>query len=293
MRYVIIRDDDTSALTPVPCLERLYRPFLDRGFPVNLATIPFVSTNTRIPDGSREGFLMRAGDGGPVHIPISANSELLEYLRGNPGFHLAQHGLSHDYLEFDTLGYQEACDRAERGTQLLMEAGFARPAAFVAPYDKISRGSYRALAERFSVISTGWFELGRVPPGWLPRYAWKKLTRASHWRVGRTRLLSHPGCLLSCYRQLDTILPAIRDCITRQNLTVLVTHWWEYFRHGQENQPFIDVLHSVARLLAAEPDLKVISFGELGRFEISEEAFSKCVSGPAPNSPHHLVSAGR
>ena len=27
MRYVIIRDDDTNALTPVECLERLYRPF--------------------------------------------------------------------------------------------------------------------------------------------------------------------------------------------------------------------------------------------------------------------------
>ena len=31
MRYVIIRDDDTNALTPVECLERLYRPLLERG----------------------------------------------------------------------------------------------------------------------------------------------------------------------------------------------------------------------------------------------------------------------
>ena len=35
MRYVILRDDDTNALTPVDCLERLYRPFLNRGLPVN------------------------------------------------------------------------------------------------------------------------------------------------------------------------------------------------------------------------------------------------------------------
>ncbi len=53
MRYVIIRDDDTNAFTPPECLEQLYRPFLDRGLPVNLATIPDVSTNAT-PPGSEQ-----------------------------------------------------------------------------------------------------------------------------------------------------------------------------------------------------------------------------------------------
>ena len=57
MRYVILRDDDTNALTPVDCLDRLYRPFLDRGLPVNLATIPDVFTRTTLPDGQLEGYL--------------------------------------------------------------------------------------------------------------------------------------------------------------------------------------------------------------------------------------------
>ena len=43
MHYVIIRDDDTNAFTPVECLERLYRPFLNAGLPINLAVIPDVS----------------------------------------------------------------------------------------------------------------------------------------------------------------------------------------------------------------------------------------------------------
>jgi hypothetical protein len=46
-------------------------------------------------------------------------------------------------------------------------------------------------------------------------------------------------------------------------LTVLVTHWWEYFYEGKPNEPFIQVLHDTARWLAEQPDLKVISFGEL------------------------------
>jgi hypothetical protein len=57
MRYVILRDDDTNALTPVDCLERLYRPFLDRGLPVNLATIPNVRADTVERTGRPEGYL--------------------------------------------------------------------------------------------------------------------------------------------------------------------------------------------------------------------------------------------
>src|SRR5438309_9582293 len=60
MRYVIIRDDDTNALTPVECLERLYRPLLHRGLPVNLATIPNVATDTTMTDGRLEGYLFPA-----------------------------------------------------------------------------------------------------------------------------------------------------------------------------------------------------------------------------------------
>src|SRR5207244_1201287 len=58
MRYVIIRDDDTNALTPFECLERLYRPFLDRSFPENLAVIPDVATSTTMPNGQLEGYLL-------------------------------------------------------------------------------------------------------------------------------------------------------------------------------------------------------------------------------------------
>jgi hypothetical protein len=215
---------------------------------------------------------MKTGQG-VSHLPIGGNRELVYYLQSNPGFHVAQHGLTHEYLEFDRLSYAEASGRLERGTRLLLEAGFTPPAAFVAPYDKISRGSYRALVERFRVISTGWFELGRLPRAWWPRYVRKKLTHTPHWRVKRTHLLSHPGCLLSCYRRLDTMLPAIRECLASQNLTVLVTHWWEYFRDDRENEPFIEVLHAVADLLASEPGVKVISFHELQALEIAERAW--------------------
>ncbi len=47
-RYVILRDDDTNALTPIECLDQLYRPFLRLGLPVNLAVANVVSVGADI-----------------------------------------------------------------------------------------------------------------------------------------------------------------------------------------------------------------------------------------------------
>src|SRR5215467_14001075 len=101
MRCVILRDDDTNALTPVDCLEQLYRPFLDRGLPVNLATIPEVSTTATMADGTPEGFLLaKNGEQQQPALPIGSNQGLVRYLLQNPGYRVVQHGCHHDYLEF-------------------------------------------------------------------------------------------------------------------------------------------------------------------------------------------------
>ncbi len=154
-------------------------------------------------------------------------------------------------------------------TEMLMEAGFPRPRTFVAPYDRLSRASFLEVAARFRVLSTGWYELRRLPCRWWPKFAVKKLRRADHWQIGQTRLLSHPGCLLSCHRPRHQILDAIRECLAARPLTVLVTHWWEYFRAGQSDEPFIEVLHETAGYLARRQDLKVISFADLTRLPVS------------------------
>ena len=263
MRYVILRDDDTNALTPVECLERLYRPFLARSLPVHLATIPAVRTNARRPDGAREGFLFAAAGDEPATLPIAANPGLTGYLRANPGFRIVQHGCHHDPFEFDSADRADVVQRLEVGARHLREGGLAVSSAFVAPHDKFSRIAYLETARRFRVISSGWFEWRRVPPRWWIAYARKKLARKLHWRVGRTRLLSHPGCLLSYLRPPDSILPTIRRAVEAQELTVLVTHWWEYFRDGQPDEAFIRVLHDTAEYLASNPSICVTTFDEL------------------------------
>ncbi|SPE59056.1 hypothetical protein SBV1_2990007 [Verrucomicrobia bacterium] len=375
MRYVIIRDDDTNALTPVDCLDRLYRPFLESGLPVNLAVIPEVATATRMNTGQLEGFL-RAGYGSqeeidealapsplpsnsgevcrsprrgadvsspqtPVppanlrglsktanadpwrrtrgllpftcpggsaaacgdetspplaaagqmldahppeqerenvrrstieptstRLPIGTNRPLVSYLLDHAGYHVVQHGCRHDYLEFDKGDGAEMARRLDRGRSLLREAGLGEPNTFVAPYDRLSSASLLEVAKRFSVLSSGWYELRRLPYSWWPSYALKKTRRADHWKVGRTLLLTHPGCLLSCHRPYDTMLDTIIAQLKRQSLTVVVTHWWEYFRDGRADETFINLLHETCDYLGRQPDLKVVAFSDLAEGKV-------------------------
>lgn len=256
--YVILRDDDTNALTPRACLERLYRPFLARGLPVNLAVIPEVRRATTDPRGRREAFVPEQP--GEPTVPLAAGRDLVSYLKDNPGYHLVQHGCHHDCFEFGVSDRAEIERRLERGAARFAEAGLARPRVFVAPHDRFSPESLRATARRFAVVSTGWFEWRRLPPEWWPRYAVKKALRQPHWRVGETVLLSHPGCLLSYQRPCADMLAKLQAAVLRQRTTVLVTHWWEYFHQGRVNEPFLRVLHELAEWLASRPDVKVVPF---------------------------------
>jgi hypothetical protein len=206
-------------------------------------------------------------------VPIGENAPLVRYLRENPLFRVVQHGCSHDSVggqrEFDHPDAGEIARRLDEGGRALESAGLGRPEVFVAPYDRLSKQSLQAAAERFRVISTGWFEWRRLPEAWLARYALKKIRRAPHWRVGRVALLSHPGCHLSHFRKPEEILPEIEASIKQRRVTVLVTHWWEYFPDGQENAGFISALHETARHLAGRPDVRVISFRDIAEENIA------------------------
>jgi hypothetical protein len=268
MRFVVLRDDDVNGTTPPDLLERLYRPFLARGLPVCLAAIPLVQTDARRPDGAPEGFLFGPAAGRPGHLPLAANAPLLDYLRREPGYHVARHGLHHAHVdgrpEFDRDDARDLARRLDEGERAAREAGLLRTAAFVAPYDRLSATALRLVAPRFPVVSTGWYELGRLPRRWLPAYALQaRLARRPHWRLPGTAFLTHPGCLLSYRRPPETVLPALRAAIERQRLTVVVTHHWEYVASGAPDEPFIAALHALADELAGRRDIRVVTFADV------------------------------
>jgi len=200
---------------------------------------------------------------------MADNRELVDYLKSEPGYHLVQHGCHHDYFEFGSSGRAELARRLDHGARCLRDAGLGPSTTFVAPYDRMSRAAYLEIASRFPVISTGWFELGRIPLQWWPRYASKKWRHRPHWQAGGTTLLSHPGCLLSFQRPYAVMLASVREAVESRALTVLVTHWWEYFRDGVPDEEFIGVLHEVAGWLASRNDVRVVSFRDVANGQVS------------------------
>jgi hypothetical protein len=263
MHYVIIRDDDTCALTPPAFLERLYRPFLSRGMPVNLAVIPEVRTGVRTPDGRLEGFITAGNAPNGRLAAMGQSPGLVDYLRSEEGYCIAQHGCHHDLFEFGDTDRAGLARRLDRGADALREAGLGPTAAFVAPYDRLSRPAFAEVASRFGAISTGWFEAARLPLRWFPAYLSKRLTGRAHWRAGRTVLLSHPGCLLSFRRPRSGMLESSRRAVEGATLTVLVQHWWEFFRGGEPDEELIGVLHGLADWLGSRPDVRVVSFADV------------------------------
>jgi hypothetical protein len=272
MRYVVLRDDDTNALTPVNTLDRLYRPFLEHGLPVNLAVIPNVRSDITYGAGIPEGFLVAKNGTPKKFVPIGENQELVDYLLANRGFHVLQHGFTHEFVEgrceFELQNIAEAQRRIETGRRLLREAGLPEPETFVAPYDRFTRASLAEVTARFRVVSASWFELRKLPYSWWPRYIAKKLRRAAHWRIGNAVLLSHPGCHLSYHHRYDTILHRIKSSLQQRRLTILVTHWWEFFRNNQPDENFIAVLHETAEFLRNTPDIKVVTFRDIAEGKV-------------------------
>ena len=267
MKAVIIRDDDTNALTSPGVLERLYRPFLDRGMPICLATIPEVRLDTRGPDGKLEGFLMGDEAGQPAARAIGEDPRLCSYLLSEPGYAIVQHGLRHEYVdgfyEFDRNDGVDVGMRLDDGSRILKAAGLHPISAFVAPQDRMSRLAMQEVMQRFRVISTGYYDLRKLPRSLWPGYLLaKKARKQAHFRSLRNTFLTHPGCILSHRRPLEGMLDSLIDQVRQRSLTVIVSHHWEYFRDGQPNEPFIEVLHGLAEYLAASAEVKVIKLDE-------------------------------
>jgi len=267
VRYVLIRDDDVNALTPPEHLERLHRPFLDRGLPVNLAVIPKVYSDLSLPGGAPAGFLVAKRGNPPKALTLATNATLVQYLRANPGYHLAMHGYHHSEREFGPDGgltprghRRDIAYRLERGMKLFHEMGLPAPVAFVPPDNALCRVSLVELARQFRVISSDQFVYADVPWNWSLGYGWRALFSAPHWRAGRTRFLTHPPSPVWGLADGASMVSAVEALVARQRLTVLPLQWWEFYPGNEPNPGAIAAYHALAEWPAQRSDVKAVTF---------------------------------
>jgi hypothetical protein len=240
---------------PTSLLDRLYRPFLDHAMPVTLATIPDVRTDARTADGEIEVFVHGPKRGEPTTAPIGDNAELVAHLRSEPGYHVAMHGCHHEMVngrfEMDRDDRADLAERLERGLARFLEAGLPRPTAFVAPQDQISRTGVEEVMRRFTTLSTGYFDVSRVPRPLLASYlVQKKAMGKAHFRAAHTSFLTHPGCILARGRSAGEMIDAITREIRARRVTVIVSHHSEYFGPDGEDAAMFEALHALPELFA-------------------------------------------
>jgi Uncharacterized protein conserved in bacteria (DUF2334) len=269
MKYVILRDDDTNGTTPVKWLEPLYRPFLERGFPVHLATIPYVRTDVRRSDGDIERYLFGERAGRLSFVPIENNADMLDYLRHEIEYVPVMHGLTHEFINGDSEFFRdEASDiasRLEQGLAHFRAANLGWPRVFVAPQDRLTRASFREVMKRFSILSTRSLSLDILPRRYWPTYLRSRaFGRNKHIHNGSSTVLTHPGCILSNTKPLDGMLDRLLRIIHAQDVTVVVSHHWEYFDHdGLMNESFVAVLHAFAEYLSKAHEVRVVRMDEM------------------------------
>lgn len=265
VRYVILLDDDVNAFTPAEFLEILYRPFFERALPVSIAIIPNISKISPFTAHGDKDFLVEKSQQEDLYyLPVGSNRTLVNYLLKNLGYEIVQHGNRHEEGEFLHYNRQKLISSIEEGRSCMIEAGFAAPKVFVPPQGKLSKVALEELLKVYELISSTAYEKEQVPYSCWVYYIYKKLMRHEHWKVGDVTLLTTVGdYYFSASYPVDGILEHLKRTIASRRLSVVNSHWWEYFKEGKPNYKLIDALHGFADFLAENPLIKVIVFRSL------------------------------
>ena len=230
----LIRDDDPNATTDPQRLERTYAPLLDAGIKVAFSVIPQVALDTRDSAGHRERFIDPTRPDEATFARMSPATPLSRWLRAHSGeVDVLAHGLSHRRLRGGTeLGALDAgeADRLLVQSRDILHAALGRaPAGFVAPWDALSRGALVAATRRFSLVSTGWVDVRRLPFTAWPAHVHERLARREALRVGDAWVVRHRGGRFDAQSAPESV-PSVLDELARgAPVAVIVLHHWMFW----------------------------------------------------------------
>ena len=247
MTLVVLRDDDANATTAPERLARAYAPLLEAGFPVALSVIPEVALDTLAPDGARERFINPDVEARAGSAPLARDSALVRWsLEHSTDIAILQHGLSHTRAragtEFGSLGFEEARARVARGRSLLVDAFGEEPEGFVAPWDRLSRGSMKAVLQAYRFVSTSWVDLPSLPVWAWPAHVRERLQKSLLLRVGGRLVLRHGGGWLMPHTSPDDVPGLVAAHTAKVPVTLIMLHHWMFW---EADEP-----HPVVRALA-------------------------------------------
>jgi len=273
VKYVLIRDDDLNYHSDFAQIEAVHGKLIERGIPVNFATIAAVNTaaRTESPDfgeGTYEPFLPRELAGTDREWPIDQNRRLVERLNDWPGVEILQHGYDHcgrpGHYEFESEDAGVIGRKLSEAREILRRAFGRRPDTFVAPQDQYSSEALRQIRAQFRMFSLGWIDRRKLPVAYLPAYAAMKLRGRHYLRMGRCWMLEHPGCLFSRFRDPVQGVAKLKAHLAAHRVTIVVVHHWEFFdAQGKPLAAHVRAFVDTMLALHAQPDVRFLRFSEL------------------------------
>jgi hypothetical protein len=272
MKYVLIRDDDLNFHTSFEMLNVIYGFLFEQGIPVNFSTIPAVNGAAKTKDFNSgeeiyEPFLPADIAGEERLYPISDNTSLMNDLNAISRVDFLQHGYEHSgyngLCEFEINDRKKLQTKLDDGHDILSTAFKRRPTTFVAPQDKYSLTAISEIQKRFDTLSLGWLDKTRLPKSYLPAYYWMKLCKKNRIKQQDFLLTEHPGCHYSRYFPRSHCDPILDSYLVKHDITVIVTHHWEFFEDGVLNLEMWQAFR--ARILSLKQNKKIqfLTFSEL------------------------------
>lgn len=257
----VLRDDDVNATTDPERVARAYAPLLDAGLPISFATIPEVALDVRAPDGTREAFLDERWPDVRAHARLVWESPLAAWLRRHDGaVDVLQHGYTHERVaggtELGALDAPSAAKRLDAGARILERALGRAASGFVAPWDRLSRGSLEAVIARHRFLSTSWVSRDMLPVRAWPAHVFERARRSMVLRHAGGVIVRHGGGILMPSTPPDEVADRLRTASRRAEIAVVMLHHWMFWG-ADEPHP---VIRALARALRGERVVRARDF---------------------------------
>jgi hypothetical protein len=270
MKYILIRDDDVNFFTGTDVLEEVYGFIFENDIPINFSIIPAVNSAAKTESchfgaGSPEPFLPRDIAGEDKQFPITGNADLLQFLNSIKRKEFLLHGFEHagesGKYEFESEDKNTIQDKLIKGMNIFENAFGAIPETFVAPQDKYSKTAFAQIRSRFKTLSLGWVDSSRIPFALYYRYLQMKLMRRNYICDGKFLIAEHPGCMFSKFMDINEMSKRLDEYIAGHQITVIVTHHWEFFENGTLNRNLTNAFRQ--RITGLMNKCEFLTFAEL------------------------------
>ena len=270
MKYILIRDDDVNFFTRPEMLEDVYGFIFENDIPINFSVIPAVNSAAKTEScnfgaGNPEPFLPLNVAGEDRQFPITGNHDLLRFLNGINRKEFLLHGFEHagqgGKYEFESEDKKVIETKLTEGINFFEEAFGIIPETFVAPQDKYSRMALALIRSRFKTLSLGWVDSSRIPFLLYCRYLQMKLMRRNYICDGSFLITEHPGCMFSRFGDINEMNRKLDEYIAVHQMTVIVTHHWEFFENGVLNAALLDAFRR--KITGLREHCEFLKFSEL------------------------------